>query len=247
MAQDKPLDTLFYELASQDRLAILRELCNSALKMQDLARKLDLTATEASRQLQRMSQAKLIERTPEGTYSTTQYGQLLLTLSTPLQVAYSHDEYFLAHDLQRIPLPFINRIGELREATLVTDLTQALERWEKLVNAAKDHVWVMTPQAMGHLSRIMPEKLLQGVKLRSIFADTIKENKASLPSGKAVERKLLPMAPVIMIISEIEGSIAFPRIDGNVDFQSFFGSDPAFMGYIADLYGFYWMQAKLWV
>jgi predicted transcriptional regulator len=62
MAQEKSLETLFYELASQDRLSILLELCTSALKMQDLARKLDLTATEASRQLQRMSQAKLIAR-----------------------------------------------------------------------------------------------------------------------------------------------------------------------------------------
>ena len=45
--------------------------------MQDLARKLDLTATEATRQLQRLSQVKLIERTPEGTYSTTQIRQTL--------------------------------------------------------------------------------------------------------------------------------------------------------------------------
>ena len=238
---------LFYELASQDRLAILKELCGSSLKIQDIARKLDLTATEASRQLQRMSQAKLIERGPEGTYSTTQYGKLLLMLSAPLQVAYSHDEYFLTHDVQRVPLPFVNRIGELTEATLVADLTQALKRWEKLVSAGKDHVWVMTPQAMGHLSRIMPEKLLQGVKLRSIFAEDIKESKASLPAGKTVERKLLPTVPVIMIISEKEGSISFPKIDGNIDFQSFFGSDTAFMRYVTDLYRFYWEQAKLWV
>ena len=75
MVDEKRLDMLFYELANEDRLAILRELCDSQLKMQDVARKLDLTATEASRQLQRMSQAKLIERGPEGTYATTHFGQ----------------------------------------------------------------------------------------------------------------------------------------------------------------------------
>jgi predicted transcriptional regulator len=57
MSEEKRLDQLFYELASEDRLAILRELCSSSMKMQDIARKLDLTATEASRQLQRMSQS----------------------------------------------------------------------------------------------------------------------------------------------------------------------------------------------
>jgi predicted transcriptional regulator len=74
IVEEKRLDMLFYELASEDRIAILKELCQFQLKMQDIARKLDLTATEASRQLQRMSQAKLIKRMPEGTYSTTQLG-----------------------------------------------------------------------------------------------------------------------------------------------------------------------------
>ena len=84
--------------------------------MQDIARKLDLTATEASRQLQRMSQAKLIERGPEGTYSTTQFGKLLLTLSASMELVYKNDDYFLAHDITKIPLPFVNRIGELSQA-----------------------------------------------------------------------------------------------------------------------------------
>jgi predicted transcriptional regulator len=126
MAEEKRLDILFYELASQDRLAILKELCGSTLKMQDIARKLDLTATEASRQLQRMSQAKLIERGAEGTYATTQLGKLLLTLSTPMELAYKHDDYFLTHDLQCIPLPFVNRLGELSNSTLVADLNRDL-------------------------------------------------------------------------------------------------------------------------
>jgi predicted transcriptional regulator len=99
MAEEKRLDMLFYELASEDRIAILKELCLSHLKMQDVARKLDLTATEASRQLQRMSQAKLIERGAEGTYSTTQLGKLLLTLAVSMEFIYNNDDYFLSHDM----------------------------------------------------------------------------------------------------------------------------------------------------
>jgi hypothetical protein len=48
MIDEKRLDMLFYELASEDRLAILRELCDSQLKMQDVARKLDFPADESS-------------------------------------------------------------------------------------------------------------------------------------------------------------------------------------------------------
>lgn len=246
MVEEKRLDRLFYELASEDRIAILRELCLSQLKMQDIARKLDLTATEASRQLQRMSQAKLLERGPEGTYSTTQLGKLFLTLSASMQLVYKKDDYFLAHDITKIPLPFVNRIGELSKAILIADLNLDLARWETLIKSAKDHVWVMTPQAMGHLSRVMADKLLEGVKLRSIFCENIRESKVSLPSGKNVERKLLPTVPVIMIISEKEASVSFPRLDGNVDYPSFFGTDSTFLKWVNDLYLYYWEQAKIW-
>lgn len=126
MTQEKRLDMLFYELASEDRLAILRELCDAQLKMQDIARKLDLTATEASRQLQRMSQAKIIKRGPEGTYATTQFGKLLLTLLESMDFVYKYDDYFLSHDVNRIPLSFINRLGELSQTTLVADLNEDL-------------------------------------------------------------------------------------------------------------------------
>ena len=143
-------------------------------------------------------------------------------------------------------MPFINRIGELSHAALIADLNLDLARWEALIKNAEDHVWVMTPQAMGHLSRLMADRLLGGVKLRSIFCENIREAKASLPSGKNVERKLLPTVPVIMIVSEKEASVSFPRLDGNVDYQSFFGSDSTFLKWANDLYLHYWEQAKVW-
>ena len=148
--------------------------------------------------------------------------------------------------LQVIPLPFVNRLGELSESILVADLNEDLSRWEVLIKNAKDHVWVMTPKAMGHLSRIMADKLLESVKLRSIFCENVREIKVNLPSGKNVERKLLPEVRVIMIISENEASISFPRLDGNVDFPSFFGSDPCFLKWVNDLFLYYWEQAKIW-
>jgi predicted transcriptional regulator len=246
MVEEKRLDMLFYELASEDRIAILRELCQSQLKMQEIARKLDLTATEASRQLQRMSQAKLIERGPEGTYATTKLGRLLLTLCSSVDFVYKNDYYFLTHDAERLPLPFVNRLGELSKSILVTDLNEDLSKWETLIKAAKDYVWVMTPRVMGHLSQVMAEKLVDGVKLRSIFSEQIRETKTNLPSGKNVERKLMPHVPVIMIISEKEASISLPRIDGNVDFPSFFGNAPTFLNWTNELYLYYWEKAKTW-
>ncbi len=50
MEEGRSPDSLFFELASESRLNMLRELSRSQLKMQEITRKLDLTATEASRQ-----------------------------------------------------------------------------------------------------------------------------------------------------------------------------------------------------
>lgn len=55
MEEEKQLDLLFWVGKPHSRLDILRVLCKANLKMQGLARKLDLTATEAARQLQRLS------------------------------------------------------------------------------------------------------------------------------------------------------------------------------------------------
>ncbi len=249
MAEEKRLDMLFYELASEDRLAILRELVNSRLKMQEIARKLDLTATEASRQLQRMSQAKLIERGSEGTYATTHLGRLFLTLSTSMEFVYRYDEYFLTHDVTRIPLPFVNRLGELSRGTLVADLIADLSKWEALLRAAQDHVWVMTPRAMEHLTRVSADLLSKGVKIRAIMSEENREAKVNLPSSKNAERKLIQEVPLIMIISEKEGSVSFPSAhsDGSVDFaSSFFGSDSNFLKWANDLFLYYWEKAKIW-
>jgi predicted transcriptional regulator len=186
LAEEKRLDLLFYELASEDRISIIKELCFSSLKMQEVARKLDLTATEASRQLQRLSQAKLIERGSEGNYTTTQLGRLLLNLSTSLEFVYKHDDYFLTHNLTRIPQPFVDRLGELSKGTLVADLITDLARWEALLTTAKDHIWVMTPRAMGHLTRISAEKLSEGIKIRSIMNEENRRANVNLPTSKNV-------------------------------------------------------------
>lgn len=246
MGEEKRLDSLFYELASQSRLDILQTLCKANLKMQDLARKLDLTATEATRQLQRLNQAKLIIRQPDGAYSTSELGKLLLELSKSIELVYRNDVYFLEHSVQCLPEPFMHRLGELSSATLVSDLTQCLYRWEALIQAAQDHLWIMTPQAIDHLSRTTAQKLDKGLKVCSIFDEKARSQNLKLPSGASVERKFLLDVSIIVMTSDKEAAVSFPRIDGSVDFQSFFGKHPTFLNWANDLFTHYWTKAKTW-
>ena len=78
MDDQEGLDKLFFELASESRLGMLNELSKQDGKMREIARKLELTTTEAFRQLQRLTEALLVQKKPEGTYSITEYGLLVL-------------------------------------------------------------------------------------------------------------------------------------------------------------------------
>ena len=125
------LDKLLFELASESRLGILRELQAKNLKMQEAARRLDLTATDAFRQLQRLSEASLIRRQPDGSYSITAYGRLVLQSTSSLEFLEKHKEYFLTHDLLSLPSQFVNRIGELSHANLNMDSMENINRSEQ--------------------------------------------------------------------------------------------------------------------
>ena len=109
MENDEGVEKLFFELASESRLSILRELRKENLKMQEIARRLDVTATEAFRQLERLSVALLVQRQPDGTFAISQYGKLVLQLASSLEFISKHKEYFSTHDVMRLPSQFVSR------------------------------------------------------------------------------------------------------------------------------------------
>ena len=93
------LDKLFFELASESRLSILFELQAGGLRMQEIARRLKITDTETSRQLLRLSEASLIQKQPDGAYSVTEYGKLLLQFSCSFEFALKFKQSLLKRNL----------------------------------------------------------------------------------------------------------------------------------------------------
>ena len=101
MEEQEGVEKLFFELSSGNRLSILREVQREDLKTMEITRRLDLTGTEAFRQLHRLSDSNLVQRRPDGSYSITNYGRLVLHLSSAYELLYRHSEYFLTHDIWR--------------------------------------------------------------------------------------------------------------------------------------------------
>ena len=103
MEYESGIEKLFFELASENRLSILHELTKENLKMQEIARRLDVTATEAFRQLERLSAALLVQRQPDGTFAIAEYGEIVLQLSSSLDFVSKYKDYFSKHDIIRLP------------------------------------------------------------------------------------------------------------------------------------------------
>src|SRR3989304_5882919 len=139
LENNEGIEKLFFELASESRLGILRELQKENLKMPEIARRLDVTATEAFRQLQRLSEALLVQKQPDGAFAITQYGKLVLQLSSSLEFISKYKDYFSTHDVMRLPIQFVNRLGELSHVNLCTDTIETLNKAEQAFIEAEQY------------------------------------------------------------------------------------------------------------
>jgi predicted transcriptional regulator len=234
---------LFFELASESRLSILRELQIENLKMQEIARRLNVTATEAFRQLERLSAALLVKKQSDGTFALAEYGKMVLQLSSSLDFVSKYKNYFSTHDVMRLPLQLVNRLGELSQASLGMDTIENLNRAERAFIEAEEFGWGIAEGTIPvQMSPIMLERSQKGLKLKFLLP----ENR--LPTATAivknVEVKGISEVPAIVVLTEKEGAVCFRQLEGRVDYAGFFGKDPTFLNWVKDLFLYYWDKGK---
>ncbi len=246
MDNDEGIEKLFFELASESRLSILRELQKENLKMHEIARRLDVTATEAFRQLQRLSEALLVQKQPEGTFAITQYGTLVLQLSSSIDFVFKHKSYFSTHDVWRLPRQFVNRIGELSQTSLIMDTIEGLNKGERLFMEAEHYAWAVVEGRVPELmDPIMNEKIRNGLNVRMLFLESVLPPNAIPPATLPnLENRTLSDIPAIIALTEKGAALCFHLVGGRADYAGFFGSDPLFLNWVKDLFLYYWDKGK---
>ena len=245
MENDEGVEKLFFELASESRLSILRELRKENLKMQEIARRLDVTATEAFRQLERLSVALLVQRQPDGTFAISQYGKLVLQLASSLEFISKHKEYFSTHDVMRLPSQFVNRLGELSQAKLGLDTVENLNKSERAFMEAEEYSWGIAEGTIPeNMIPIMDERMKRGVKMRFLIPEKRLTASFSSTTVKNVEGRGLSDLPAIVVLTEKVAGVCLRQIGGRVDYAGFFGADPTFHNWVRDLFLYYWEKGK---
>ena len=243
--KSKGIEKLFFDLASESRIDIIRELKEQNLKNNELGGKLDLTATEAFRQLQHLTEALIVQRLPDGTYTITNYGKLTLQLLQSLEFTFEHKEYFLNHDVWQLPYQFVNRMGELSKSTLSMDTIENINRAGDMFCEAEKYAWAMGEKRLESLGPAMTRPISKGVKFRFMGYESLPPNFNHVP-GEAphLEIRTLTDVPIAIVCTEKEACICLPSTEGRMDYAAFYGKDQMFVNWARDLFLYFWEKGK---
>jgi predicted transcriptional regulator len=242
---------LLFDISSTDRLTLLFAIIKGNLRLTQLAEKISATIQETSRHLGRLTDAKLIEKNSDGSYTVTSYGRLVLILLSSYNFLSKNKDYFLSHDMSFLPQEFIERIGELSVYEYSVNVSSVLRHIEHVVNSANEYIWLMADQAV-----ITGPSIDQAIGNCDVSVDIIIP-KSSLTSEEyqqirrllkdKLELKLVPDESIKIGIAMNEkiAGIAFPDLKGKMDFNSGFTSGSIdFHKWCSDLFIFYSNRLK---
>jgi predicted transcriptional regulator len=220
MENQEGVERLFFELASESRLGILRKLMEKDWKMNEVAR-----------------EGLLVQKQPEGTYAITEYGRVVLQLSASLDFVFKHKEYFVKHDVSWLPPQFLNRIGELSQANLMMGMVESTMKSSTLIGEAEKFMWAVSPEPVPQAFDEISKQIPKSAEYRILSPQ---------PPVKLsnLENRTLTEPPVVMVVTEKEAGICFRFKEGRVDYAGFFGKDPAFRNFIKDLFLYQWNKGK---
>jgi predicted transcriptional regulator len=245
MVEESGLAKLLFELASESRLCILHELQKENLKMQEIARRLDITPTEAFRQLERLSASSLVQRQPDGAFALSEFGKLVLQISTSLDFLSKHKEYFSTHNLMLLPSQFVDRLGELANAELEMDTVESLNKGSKWFTEAKQYAWGIGEGTIPeHMISVMNQQVQRGIQLKMLLPKELLSDVNHPETPKNVEMRGLPHIPAIIAVTEKMAGVCFRQVGGRMDYAGFFGSDATFHNWVKDLFLYYWEKGK---
>lgn len=248
MENSEGTDRLFYELASESRLGILRALQAKNAKMQEIARKLDLTDTEAFRQLQRLSEAQLVQKQPDGTYRLTAYAKLILDTASPLDFIFRYKEYFLDHDASLLPVEFRARLAELSGGVMLPTAIDTFNTNTEMMRSAREKIDATIEVGLANQLELMKQRISEGLKVRWLLQESYlpKAREVLSSAKKFPEMRYTPLLWGHLYQTENGANLQLRQNDGTQDYVSFHGKDQSFLQWASDFFTYEWEKAKPW-
>ena len=246
------LNALLFELANIDRLNILIELRMNANKLTNISKKLELTVQETSRHLQRLCDANLLMKHPDGAYGITAYGEDVLGILPGLEFLTMHQDYFGTHSINHLPKEFLSRIGDLKDSKLLDSPVLAFQWVNTIIEGAKKYLYFIADQVPSGSIPLIETAVKRGVI--SYFLMPVGIARPNLPESyfphyDADDRMRMNLGNTesvkfVGVISENASIVGFPTIDGKMDYLAFYSENEIARSWCRELFLYFWNQVE---
>ncbi len=220
-----------------------------------MAKKVDSTQQEVSRNFDRLVKAGLIKKDVEGYYSLSTFGKAICTQVPSLIFLSQNRKYFDTHNFEGIPLKFIQRIGALVRGKHIKGFVKVQETWRMIYENANEYVYSVLSELPLDLIELAINKTKNGVKINNILAESTiapkgrkqlieKSDFRKLVQEGKIERKMQKQNKVVVVLNEKEACISFPSLDDESDLsQAFYSDDVPFQEWCLDYFRSCWHNA----
>ena len=248
----------FLELASEQRLNILKNLVEKKLNISKLAKILDATNPEVHRNVGRLSKCGLIIKNSDGDYELTTFGKAILVQIPSLRFVSENKDFFNEHLLENIDDKFIQRLGALENRKKIKGFVKVLEKWIKIHENADKFICNILSEVpySNDIINIISKKLENGISIKSIFTETtvIPEDRKKIFEEKGfqkyvkdgiLERRMAKNKVTGLLVTDKEAAMFFQRTDGETDLSEMFTSiDIDFREWCIDYFEEAWKNAS---
>ena len=233
---------LFTELSSEKRLDILKTLYEKPMTFSNLVKEVDMNSTEASRQLSRLTETRLIEKKGDGRYYNTLFGNMVISSIPGMNFISENSGYFLEHDTSPIPLELLRQIDALSTGKIVTGVYNILSMQEKLSEDISGYFWYMSDDFPRHHLPNVEKVLEQGMEIRVIFPkDLIPILKLSEKNRDRIQFRTQDEIKSSVMTTNSFSMLKLPGRDGKIDQNTaIFGYDERFRMWCEKLFLCYW-------
>jgi len=249
------LTKLLFELSGSTRLEILHALEIAPMTFTKIADQMDITSSEASRQIERLSGMNLIEKLSGGSYAITPLGRIMLSFLPGIDFVHENSDYFLTHDTTPIPRELVMRFGDLSDARFIKGTIEAINFMQERMRNVERYHCGMVDGLMDSIVPIVVRKARSGVIFRAILPETHREKVSTIADEygtldadmplHAIEIRTLPTIPICGAVTDCGCGFKLPFTDGSMDHSTMVvGDDPPFCRWCRDLFAHYWKRAE---
>lgn len=236
---------LLFELSNKERMDILMRLGDQNLRLAEISRFQNLSPPEASRHLQRLIEASLINKNDDGKFRLTSYGKLVLSQIPALDLFSNNSEYFNQRGCFEMPSEFVERMGELSKAEYYGETADGLNNIERILDNAQDFIYLISNKIITSITPVIARKIGKDFDFKAILPREtidIAASDRSIPSG--LQMRFLEDVNVLVIATDGISGFSLPDRNGNFDYSGFMGTDPKFKKWCKDLFQYYWDKSR---